>query len=84
MNRQEIFNAEVLPKLKRIVEREDVSGSELRDACSIMRGLVLDDDLRHEFGKAHEHATQIARETLETLTKLLPREYFFNAEAKCD
>lgn len=46
----------------------------LREVCCVFRYLVLDDDIRVEFGKAHEHARLIAAETLEDLTKLLDSE----------
>ncbi|XP_076280558.1 armadillo repeat-containing protein 6 homolog [Lasioglossum baleicum] len=72
-NRQNIFNADIFTKLKKILMREDASGSELRDACAVVRSLVLDDDIRHEFGKAHEHATVIARGALNILTGLMSK-----------
>lgn len=74
LNRQEIFNAGILGKMKKIFTRDNVTGSELRDACAVIRCLVLDDDVRHEFGKAHEHATHIARESLDVLTGLMSSE----------
>ncbi|XP_033341425.1 armadillo repeat-containing protein 6 homolog [Megalopta genalis] len=73
LNRQNIFNADIFAKLKKILMREDASGSELRDACSVIRALVLDDDIRHEFGKAHEHATVIAKGALNVLTGLMSK-----------
>lgn len=39
--------------------------------CCVFRNLVLDDDLRSEFSKAHEHARLIAKDVLVDLTKLL-------------
>lgn len=38
----------------------------------MFRHLVLDDDVRIEFSKAHEHARTIAAECLIQLTQLLP------------
>ncbi|XP_024935799.1 armadillo repeat-containing protein 6 homolog [Cephus cinctus] len=73
LNRQTIFNANALEKIKRILMREDATGQELRDACAVCRALVLDDDIRHEYGKAYEHATAIARDTLDVITSLLSR-----------
>ncbi|CAK9831060.1 Armadillo repeat-containing protein 6 homolog [Anthophora retusa] len=73
LNRQSIFNADIFSKLKKILVRDDVSGSELRDACAVIRALVLDDDIRHEYGKAHEHASIIAKGALNVLTGLMPR-----------
>lgn len=37
-----------------------------------MRHLILDDDVRVEFSKAHDHARAIAVEVLAELTELLP------------
>ncbi|XP_060822387.1 armadillo repeat-containing protein 6 homolog [Bombus pascuorum] len=73
LNRQGIFNADIFNKLKKILIRDDTSGPELRDACAVIRALVLDDDIRHEYGKAHEHASVIAKGALNVLTGLLPR-----------
>ncbi|KOC68226.1 Armadillo repeat-containing protein 6 like protein [Habropoda laboriosa] len=73
LNRQGIFNADIFNKLKKILVRDDASGSELRDACAVIRALVLDDDIRHEYGKAHEHASVIAKGALNVLTGLMPR-----------
>lgn len=45
----------------------------LRDVLAVLRALVLDDDVRVEFGKAHEHARVIASDTLCHISKLLDR-----------
>lgn len=76
MNRQSIFEAGILDKLKNILIREDATGNEVRDACAVIRALCLDDDIRHEFGKAHEHATQIAKACLHIITGLLQSTIF--------
>lgn len=73
INRQNIFNADIFDKLKKILVRDTVSGPELRDACAVIRALVLDDDIRHEYGKAHEHANLIAKSALNVITSLIPR-----------
>lgn len=73
LNRQNIFNAKIFDRLKKILTRDNASATEVREACSVLRALVLDDDIRHEYGKAHEHATVIARGALDVLTGLLSR-----------
>lgn len=75
-NRQNIFNADIFNRLKKILTRDNATASEVRDACSVIRALVLDDDIRHEYGKAHEHATVIARGALDVLTGLLSSKYY--------
>lgn len=42
------------------------------ETCSLFRHLILDDDVRIEFSKAHEHARTIAADVLIELTRLLP------------
>lgn len=79
LNRQKIFNANIFDKLKKILVREDVSVLEIKDACSVIRALVLDDDIRHEYGKAHEHATFIAKGALDILTGLLSSRLYLNS-----
>ncbi|XP_029679470.1 armadillo repeat-containing protein 6 homolog isoform X1 [Formica exsecta] len=73
LNRQKIFDTNIFEKLKKILVREDVGAHEIKDACSVIRALVLDDDIRHEYGKAHEHATIMAKGALDVLTELLTR-----------
>lgn len=48
----------------------------LKETCSLFRHLILDDDVRMEFSKAHDHAKAIATEVLIDLTRLLPGECF--------
>lgn len=68
-NRQNLYNADILSKLK--VQLEEANKELIRHILSLFRALVLDDDVRVEFGKAHDHAKGIATETLHTLTSLL-------------
>lgn len=42
----------------------------------MIRALVLDDDIRHEYGKAHEHASIIAKGALNVLTGLMPSKWY--------
>ena len=71
MNRQNIFTAGVFEKVRNILLKEEACANEIRDACALLRALTLDDDIRHEYGKAHEHATIIAKGSLDILTGLL-------------
>ncbi|RLU25296.1 hypothetical protein DMN91_003389 [Ooceraea biroi] len=73
LNRQRIFETNIFEKLKKILVRADVDAYEVKDACSVIRAFVLDDDIRHEYGKAHEHATIMAKGALDVLTGLLKR-----------
>lgn len=67
-NRQKIFNAGILDRLKPLLNHAD--SHLLRDVLAVLRALVLDDDVRVEFGKAHEHARIIASDTLCHITEL--------------
>ncbi|XP_058798631.1 armadillo repeat-containing protein 6 homolog isoform X3 [Phymastichus coffea] len=71
VNRQKIFSAGILNNLKSILSEKDAKVSVVKEVCVVLRALTLDDDVRHEYGKAHEHAATIARETLHTITELL-------------
>lgn len=44
----------------------------LKETCAVFRHLILDDDVRVEFSKAHDHARAIAVDVLAELTELLP------------
>lgn len=70
MNRQQIFNAGILEHLKPHLS-DEASTPLLRDVLGVLRALILDDDVRVEFGNAHEHAKAIAGDTLLTITSLL-------------
>ncbi|XP_023017098.2 armadillo repeat-containing protein 6 homolog [Leptinotarsa decemlineata] len=71
MNRQNIFKAHILDNLKELLS--DGSSEILKEVLAVCRALVLDDDVRVEFGNAHEHARIIASETLCCLVGLLVR-----------
>ncbi|XP_017472416.1 PREDICTED: armadillo repeat-containing protein 6 homolog [Rhagoletis zephyria] len=70
INRQNIANAGVIKKLKPFVSKQS-SVKLIREVLAVLRYLVLDDDIRVEFGCAHEHARRIASEYIVDLTKLL-------------
>lgn len=69
INRQNIMNADILSFLKPLLKSDDANV--VRQTCAVLRYLIMDDDIRVEFGKAHEHARTIATESLTDLTKLL-------------
>ncbi|XP_059616300.1 armadillo repeat-containing protein 6 homolog [Phlebotomus argentipes] len=69
MNRQMIIEEGAVKTLKNFLATR--SPVLVRELCSLFRNLVLDDDIRVEFGKAHEHARTIAESCLADLTKLL-------------
>lgn len=71
MNRQNLVEAGIIDRIMKILRKKEKTSSELRDACSVVRALVLDDDVRLEFGKAHEHASQLAKLAIDILTNLL-------------
>ncbi|CAD6201268.1 GSCOCG00000069001-RA-CDS [Cotesia congregata] len=71
MNRQNLVKAGIIDRIMRILNKKEKTSSELRDACGVVRALVLDDDVRLEFGKAHEHASQLAKVAIDILTNLL-------------
>ncbi|XP_034111731.1 armadillo repeat-containing protein 6 homolog [Drosophila albomicans] len=70
MNRQNIISSNLL-KLTKALLRKD-NPRVVREMTAVLRFLVLDDDIRVEFGCAHEHARQIANELLLELVQLLP------------
>lgn len=70
-NRQRIMEVEFLSDLKPLILRDE--NVVIKETCMILRHLILDDDVRLEFGKAHEHARTISNEMLEDITKLLTK-----------
>uniref|UniRef100_A0A1B0GNM7 Armadillo repeat-containing domain-containing protein n=1 Tax=Phlebotomus papatasi TaxID=29031 RepID=A0A1B0GNM7_PHLPP len=69
MNRQMIVEGDTVKHFKVFLTTK--SPIMIRELCSLFRNLVLDDDIRVEYGKAHEHARIIAESCLTDLTKLL-------------
>lgn len=70
MNRQTIMDdAIILKQFKVLINHDDPEM--IRSVCALFRYLILDDDIRVEFGKAHEHARTLATEMLTDITKLL-------------
>lgn len=70
MNRQNIMSSNVIKLLKPLLGKDNPRV--IRELTAVLRFLVLDDDIRVEFGCAHEHARQIANEVLLQLVELLP------------
>ena len=72
MNRQLIINEDLLVKhMKPLLNRDEPEI--VRAICTCFRYLILDDDIRVEFGKAHDHARLIATECLGELTQLMSK-----------
>ncbi|CAG5030850.1 unnamed protein product [Parnassius apollo] len=70
MNRQRIFAKNIGENLKILLKRKG-SAKLLSESLQVIRKMTLDDDVRVEFGKAHEHARELGVQLLETLTNLL-------------
>lgn len=70
MNRQAIMDeGGAVKQFKVLIEHSDPEV--VKHACALFRFVILDDDIRVEFGKAHEHARTLATEMLPDITKLL-------------
>ncbi|KAF9415736.1 hypothetical protein HW555_006706 [Spodoptera exigua] len=70
MNRQKLFAKNIAENLKLLLK---VTGNYklLSETLQVIRKLTLDDDVRVEFGKAHDHAKELGAQMLEPLTNLL-------------
>ncbi|CAG4972170.1 unnamed protein product [Colias eurytheme] len=70
INRQKIFAQNIIENLKKLLK---IKGNTklLSETLQVIRRLTLDDDIRMEFGKAHEHARELGMQLLEPLTNLL-------------
>ncbi|XP_013186757.2 armadillo repeat-containing protein 6 homolog [Amyelois transitella] len=70
MNRQKIFGKKIADNLKSFIDNR--KNFTLTSACmQVVRNLILDDDIRVEFGKAHDHAKELAMKLLIPLTEML-------------
>lgn len=68
-NRQNIMNVGIMTHLQPLLSYDQ--DFVIKYVCQLFRCLILDDDIRVEFGKAHDHAKAIASLVLSDLTKLL-------------
>lgn len=68
-NRQLIVGAGVVDIAKDLLKSDEMFL--IKEVCGLFRMLVLDDDVRVEISKAHDHAREIASAALEDITKLL-------------
>ncbi|XP_050356532.1 armadillo repeat-containing protein 6 homolog [Nymphalis io] len=70
MNRQGIFAKNITANLKELLKKKE-NKKLLSETLLVIRRLTLDDDIRVEFGKAHEHARDLGVNLLESLDDLL-------------
>lgn len=61
-NRQFLVENGLCENLMKLIKKNRKNEGVLCQVCQLIRSLLLDDDLRVEFGKAHEHAKYIAHE----------------------
>ncbi|KAJ2937792.1 hypothetical protein O0L34_g18572 [Tuta absoluta] len=73
MNKQTLFNKNIAGSFKSIIVNSK-NPKVLSECLGVIRKFTLDDDVRVEFGKAHEHSRDIGILLLEPLTAML-KEY---------
>ncbi|KAJ8872769.1 hypothetical protein PR048_026385 [Dryococelus australis] len=73
-NRQNLMKRGITKHLKQLLRSDMALSSAIKGACGLIRALVLDDDVRVEFGLAHDHAKELASEILCTLVDLAKSE----------
>lgn len=76
MNRQRIFEIGIADTLVKLLSKDDISFALTKRICSLMRTFTLDDDVRCEFGKAHEHASTFAKKALGILISSLSSKFW--------
>lgn len=61
-NRQDLVKGGVLPLLTGALTQHKSSADLVKEACASLRVMTFDDDVRVQFGHAHEHAKSIVLE----------------------
>ncbi|EDV26595.1 Armadillo repeat-containing protein 6 [Trichoplax sp. H2] len=76
-NRQKFVSCDLIEHLISVLRHFTAQIAVIKEACSTLRTLTLDDDIRVPFGKAHEHAKMIASECngLELLIEVIKLHY---------
>ncbi|XP_046491935.1 armadillo repeat-containing protein 6 homolog [Neodiprion pinetum] len=72
-NRQAIFEAGVTDRAKEILQKDTVTAGELSDLCSLLRALILDDDLTIDYGNSVQRTRDVAQETVIFVVPLLAK-----------
>lgn len=67
--RQKLVELNIVDYLTNLLKEEN--NSVLKDILIVLRALILDDDVRVEFGHAHEHARIIASQTILPIINLI-------------
>ncbi|XP_073961109.1 armadillo repeat-containing protein 6 homolog [Choristoneura fumiferana] len=70
MNRQRLFAKNIASNLKSLLQVQN-NVKLLSEVLAVIRKFPLDDDIRVEFGKAHDHARELGFLMLDSLTNLL-------------
>ncbi|CAH2986913.1 unnamed protein product [Chilo suppressalis] len=70
MNRQRIFNKNIVDHLKNVIKLKS-NAKLMSEVMQFTRKFTLDDDIRVEFGKAHEHSKELGASLIEPLTTFL-------------
>ncbi|KAL0810729.1 hypothetical protein ABMA28_010051 [Loxostege sticticalis] len=70
MNRQRLFAKNIAENLKTYLKVR-ASIKVISESMQVIRKFTLDDDVRVEFGKAHDHAKELGVKLLEPLTQFL-------------
>lgn len=61
-NRQRFVAQGIIGPLAEILKTRKCGSEVIKNACTVLRSLTLDDDVRVPFGKSHEHAKLIVEE----------------------
>ncbi|XP_072051091.1 armadillo repeat-containing protein 6-like [Amphiura filiformis] len=72
-NRQTYVKQGLIPLMLTVIKDNKERPLVVREACSTLRGLTVDDDIRVPFGKAHDHAKMIVEEgALKIILETMP------------
>ena len=76
-NRQKFVGCDLIEQLILVLRHFKTQIAVIKEACSTLRVLTLDDDIRVPFGKGHEHAKMIASQCngLELLIDIIKLHY---------
>ncbi|KAG7296672.1 hypothetical protein JYU34_020528 [Plutella xylostella] len=70
MNRQNLFSKDMIENIKRLLDNQK-NRKILSGTLHLVRVFTLDDDIRVEFGKAHDHSKELGAQLIEKLSALL-------------
>ena len=62
INRQNLINGKAQTRIITLLQSQKSNGNVVRATAKALRGFLLEDDIREDFSKSHDHARELVEE----------------------